>query len=342
VGHLLSNLLIGTGIKMATDLAILQRLKTTGHLDFPFGKPRAFTRPLQDCKLTDPDIALSIASYQDFDGVQLDVLAIKHHGRAAMHDGEVGPATMELFDLPRCCVADYGHPVAKALTAEAIGSGPWKGCHAIGNFHSAIVMVDETNLPAWLKPLWVEVLRRVQQAYDEIGLRFVFVTEDRVNYLTGKKFEGSHQTALSFVTSSDGWIGLAIVGGSGMTCSSTPIWLRLLATYTGGSSNEARIQQWTSLVKHELGHNCGLQHSRGGVMNPSIVNGLPVSWSGDPSETLLERLFGGERVPAADPGPTPGPGPAPPSDRLWFKGEVVAMQGETSLGRFILTPASGV
>lgn len=326
---------------MATDLEILQRLRDTGHLNFPFGKHRPFQRNLVDCRLTDPDVALSIMSYQDFESVNLDALALKHHGRAAMHDGDVGPATMELFETLRCHVPDYGLPVAAAVTGEAVGGGPWKSCHGIGQFHASIVVVDETNLPAWMKPVWVEILRRTQQAYDGVGLRFVFVNSQRIDYLTGKRFEGSEQTRLSFVNSSDGWIGLAIVGPSNMTCSSSPIWLRLLATYTGGSTTEARIQQWTSLVKHELGHNCGLQHSRGGVMNPSIVNGLPVPWDSDPSETILDRLFGGERIPAADPGPTPGPGPVP-DGKLWFKGQVEAMQGETSLGKYILTPASGV
>jgi hypothetical protein len=55
---------------------------------------------------------------------------------------------------------------------------------------------------------------------------------------------------------------------------------------------------------HELGHNAGLDHSRGGVMNPSIVSGLAPSWAGDPSEPILNRYYGGEPI---EQPPVPGP-----------------------------------
>jgi hypothetical protein len=346
LGQFLTHKATGAAITMATTLQVLERLRQTGHLEYPFGKHRPFTRAFTECSLTDPDVALSIASYQDFESVALDALSLKHHGRAAMHDGDVGPATMELFDLDRCWVPDYGPGVAAAVASEAVGAGPWKSCHGIGDYHCAIVIVDERNMPAHLKQsygsgtAWKEVLRRAQLAYVERGLLFIFVNEQRVDYLTGQKVEGPVQTHLSFVTSSNGWIGLAIVGPASMTCSSSPIWLRLLATFTGGTSIEAVITQWTSLVKHELGHNCGLGHSRGGVMNASIVSNLPTSWSGDPSQSILDRLFGGKAVqggPAGDPdGPTPVPG-----DKIWTT-PFDLKQGDKTLGRFILAPATQV
>lgn len=348
-GQFLTYLPLGWTIEMATTLAIMKRLKETGHLDYPFGKLRQFTRKLDECQLTDPDVALSIASYQDFDSVQLDALSVQHHGRAAMHDGDVGPATMALFDLERCMCPDYGPTVAAAYsTAEAIGSGPWKGCHGIGDFHSAIVKVSEANMPAHLKQehkgktVWHEILRLTQQMYAEIGLWFVFINEQGVDYLTGKKVEGAVQTELSFVTSSDGWIGLAIVGSGNMTCSSTAIWLRLLASFGRGYSIEQLIADWVSLLAHELGHNCGFQHLRGSVMNSTLIAWLKGSWLGDPLEAAIKRAFGGIRVPSVGPGPTPGPDPTPPvSGKIWIRGPIEVMQGETPLGKFILTPASG-
>lgn len=287
-----------------TDAQIIALLESTGHLRFPFGVPDSVPpvgNPGYPTRLDDPIVMAGIESYQSFMAPALEPLIAKHHPQrtsaAVRIDGVVGPAMQELFDQPRCEYPDYGLVGA----AQAIGSGSWKSCHGIGDFHSASVRINRTNLPAFLEPLFDEVLTRVRKAYDEVGLRFHF--DDRAPV----------QTEMSFVNSSDGWIGLAIVPGTALSCSASPIWLRLLATYRGGSTNEAIIQQWTSLIKHELGHNCGLSHSSGGVMNPSIVNGLPWSWKGDPSEGLLKSRFGGVPIPA-DPVPPTPPGPNPP---LW-------------------------
>ena len=92
-------------------------------------------------------------------------------------------------------------------------------------------------------------------------------------------------------------IGLAIVG-RGQSCR-TSIW----AKFDPGYQPANVVREWTSLVKHELGHNMGLSHSQGGVMNPSIIAGLPVSWRGDPSEPILSRWFGGKPVPTDPQGP---------------------------------------
>lgn len=289
---------------MPTAAQIIGVLEQTGHLRFPFGVPAtvpAVGAPDYPTDLTDPLVVHAVQSYQSFMAPAIEPLIAKHYPERAsasvVVDGQVGPAMQELFAAPRCEYPDHG-PI---LPAAAIGSGSWKSCHGIGDFHSASVKIDRTNLPSFLAPLFDEVLRRVTMAYDAVGLRFWFDGRSPV------------QTELSFVKSSDGWIGLAIVPGNALSCNANPIWLRLLATYKGGNSSEAIITQWTSLVKHELGHNCGLGHSSGGVMNPSIINGLPTSWAGDPSEPLLKSRFGGVPVSGV---PTP-PTPVPPSGGYW-------------------------
>lgn len=283
---------------MPSAATIIHLLEKTGHLRFPFGVPAAVpavSDPWYPTSLQDPLVVHAIQSYQSFLAPALEPLIAKHYPERASCsvnvDGKVGPAMEELFNAPRCEYPDHGIVHASA----AIGSGSWKSCHDIGNFHAASVRINRSNLPSFLAPLFDEVLRRVTAAYDEIGLRFWFDGRSPV------------QTEMSFVTSSDGWIGLAIVPNTALSCGSSPIWLRLLATYRGGSTDEAIITQWTSLIKHELGHNCGLSHSSGGVMNPSIINGLPVSWKGDPSEQLLRSRFGGVPIPADVPTP-----PLPP------------------------------
>lgn len=305
---------------MPSAAQIIEILEKTGHLRFPFGEHvagvPAVSDPAYPKDLTDQIVVNAVASYQSFMSPVLEGLIAKHHPERAsasvVVDGVVGPALQELFDAPRCACPDYG----MALPAlAAIGGGSWKSCHGIGDFHCAIVQVDESNLPSFLRPLWLEVLRRTVSAYAEMGLKWIFVNQSGVCYLTGKTYSAQPQTRLSFVTSSSGWIGLAIVPNSALSCSTSPIWLQLLATYRGGNSNDAIAQQWTSLVKHELGHNCGLGHSSGGVMNPSIVNGLPTSWRGDPSESLLRSRFGGQPIPP-DSNPVP-PDQPPPGAGFW-------------------------
>lgn len=229
-------------------------------------------------------------------------------------NGEFSPAMESFVQMGRCPIPDFAPPpgvsflysdpdlqrvverMQSDLILPAIGVGNWKGCWSVGDFHCAIVKVNQTGLPSFLKPVFPEVLRRVQLAYAGVGLLFRFTSPDGKDLLTGDNLGTQSNTDMSFVSSSDGWIGLAIVG-QGETCSSR-IWCKFLNTYTGGQSAEQITTQWVTLIKHELGHNCGRSHTNGGVMNPSIVNGLPTEWGpNDPSTQWLRNQFGGVAVP---------------------------------------------
>jgi hypothetical protein len=244
----------------------------------------------------DKIVKQALASYQGSMAIAGDRLAFEHHGRRMIPDGLIGPASRELIEIQRCAVPDFAMDMEPAQ-----GSGNWRGCHSVGNFHALKVLVKRQNMPSHVQPVWEEVKRRTTRAYAAVGL-LVLWTENASD---------DWNTELTFVTSSSGWIGLAIVG-QGRGCSSGDrIWLRLLASFKGREV----VVEWTSLVLHEIGHNVGMGHSNGGVMNPSIINGQDNDWIGDPSESLLRRLYGGEPVPIPDdtPGPGPGPGPSPPS-----------------------------
>ena len=184
---------------------------------------------------------------------------------------------------PRCGHPDYG-PDVEAAT----GSGSWPNCHGIGDFHCAKVRVNPEGMPTFLKPVFDQVLNRVRAAYRDMGLSYDWVGEEST----------FHNTSINFVPRSNGWIGLAIVGQR-ESCSSK-IWARFLATYKPNNV----LNEWTTLIMHELGHNAGLHHSRGGVMNPSIVQGLAPTWRGDPSESILANYYGGEPIPGDNTPPT--------------------------------------
>ncbi len=268
------------------DATIVQLLQDTGHLEHPFGERQEVDSGVRDSPtpLLEPAVIKAIASYHDFNVLALDRLCLKHHSRSARCDGGIGPATRELFDMPRCGCPDHGESVLPAT-----GTGSWESCHGIGDFHAATTKIDTRLMPSFLKPHFDEVWARVVASYEALGLRFIRTEDNDANI----KF--------SWVIGSKGWIGLAIVG-QGESCGSS-IWCKYLAKYNPSDT----VGEWTTLIMHELGHNASLQHTRGGVMSPYIINGLQPTWKGDPSESSLNRFYGGSPVTPDDPPVPPVP-----------------------------------
>ena len=246
------------------------------------------------------------------------------HHRPPNFDGMLGPAMAKMLEVPRCYVPDhrppkdlkFAYPDDPALEEvvwrmqsdePAFGDGNWKGCHDVGQFHAVSVEVDDSGIGGHLRPVFKDVLTRVRSAYSKMGLLIHFI-KDGTDIVTGESFSGRININFSFVRSSAGWIGLAIVGQN-QGCGSN-IWCRYLASYQGGDV----VTQWVTLIKHELGHNTGMGHfsGRSNVMNPSIIRGLPNDWSRDDSSySWLARRFGGEPVDVDDPGD-----PKPPSNSV--------------------------
>lgn len=284
---------------MKTDQEIIQLLFDTGHLNHPYGQairsqvvrdgqPSHGYGPLRlaQLQLGSGQVVHAIASYQDFMTHDLERLCLKHHGRPAHADGDIGQATRDLFEIERCGCPDYGE--AHDHYQPKIGTGNWPGCHGIGDFHAAAVYVDDRQMPSFLEPVFEKVWARTVGAYQEIGLQLIRVQNP-----------GEANIVASFVLTSRGWIGLAVVG-HGKSCGSQ-IWCKYLARYRPSNV----VGSWTELFMHEIGHNCGLNHTRGGIMNPSLISGLPPTWDNDPSESVLNRYYGGEPIPVND-GPIGG------------------------------------
>lgn len=272
-----------------TDSEILALLKLTGHLDCPYGSTHedvTFEAP-HLVSLTHPLVKSAIASYQEFNALALEPLCMCEHGRRANPDGEIGPATRELFKGRICGCSDYG-----AKVSPVVGIGSWKECHGIGDYHAATVYVHVADMPSFLRPVFDEIWDRVVRSYEDIGLRWI------------RTFERNANIDFQFVNRGAGWIGLAQVGHQ-QSCGSA-LWCR----YVSGWQPSNVVAAWTELIQHELGHNCGLQHSRGGKMNASLIIGGDPSWDGDPSKIILERLYGGVPIPGDEPPPGP-PGDDP-------------------------------
>lgn len=285
-------------------------------------------RDLKKLVPSDPVVVQALISYAKMDAPNYTKHVLNKHGRLPYFDGVIGPAMQAMaLENARCPVPDFAPPpdvdfafedpalqqVCKRMqlsaTLPALGVGNWKSCHGIGDFHCVIVSVDQSGLPPFLKSLFKTVLTKVQKAYADIGLLFKFVGSSGIDLITGVSVTGNIGINMSFVSNSSGWIGLAIVG-QGETCTSQPIWCQFLSTYKGGSTDADIVTQWVTLIKHELGHNCGRSHTTGGVMNPSIVNGLPNEWAkNDPSYSWLVSQFGGQPVIIGGGDP---PSPPPP------------------------------
>lgn len=186
----------------------------------------------------------------------------------------------ELFELERCGCPD--------IQLDQSGSGSWpSGCHREypGN-HAFAVYFDLAGFPPHWKNAFDEAWELVQQAYADVGMIF-FETKDR-------------RKANTIVTwqRGSGWIGLAIVP-RGPRCGQT-IWAKYDNRYGSSFSLERLINQLAFLMAHEFGHNMGMSHTRGGVMNPTLINGTfhPDQWrKNDPAyNQYLKRYFGGEPV----------------------------------------------
>lgn len=179
-----------------------------------------------------------------------------------------------LLSEPRCGHRDF------PARGEVVGSGSWpQPCQKGG----VKVHFNTSGMPSSVAARWPEIKKAVFDAYAEIGLKLIEVaTAAEANiYQTWTVLAGST-------------IGMAEFNNE--TCSDR-VFCKLDPGYTG---------YLKSLLAHEMGHNCNLQHrSQGGIMHPSIQpDPNPFTWKGDPSHGDLIRYFGGEPI---EPPVTPPP-----------------------------------
>lgn len=302
-----------------------------GHFNNPANPTGVVESKLDLLTLTSKEVRAAVQSYQEFMAVDFDRLSLRIHGRKGIADGLIWDATEELFAMPRCGEPDYD--IQGANIESAVGRGSWPaGCFTeYPQNHAIAVHIVKSGMPSFLKPHWDRVWETVTAAYRDIGMVLVGVDKPT-----------KPGTKLTFQSLRGSTIGLAIVPNR-PRCSDDPIWLRLDPSYHPRDV----FHQWCRLVAHELCHNMGLSHTRGGIMNPSIVSGpfIETAWRGDPSEPALRRFFGGEPVPPRDHGPD-GPGdpdpPKTPSGRLVLRGVLEGFIDGKSVGEIIAIPKPSV
>lgn len=264
---------------MISDKQIIQQLRDYGYLH---GKINPAT-PVDMLSVKDADVKAALRQYQDFCYYPLNGLVRERHGRDLIIDGDIGPATRDLFSMPRCQVPDFGPRARPALT----GTGSWpKPCQKEGIKY----LINTAGIPSSLVAAWPNVVADVVEAYRLIGLKLVPANaSSEVNIYTHfGSFFGSTIGLSEFNNESC---------GDRVDC-------KLSSSYVGENRG---------LLKHEWGHNCNLGHTRGGTMNPYILDEpdpaarwLPT----DPSYQTLVRYFDG--VPVGEPGPTVPPVTPPP------------------------------
>ena len=279
---------------------------------------------------SEEDARQLVQSFQELD-VNVSRLVAAFHGRELDPDGSVGPATMGVMAFRRCAMPDYAPPPTASFHYEdpdlqaAVesyqrfaeagyvgGTGSWpKGCDPQHkDVHSVVVGIDTSNASTYQKGIMDDVLRYVEETEAEIGQSVRHVRD-------GSFSKPQHEVKFQFIAG--GVIGFAYFPDPN-TCNQT-------VTARIDNSFDARLPVLAELLTHEYkGHSDGLEHSRGGVMNPSI--GSPTeraTWKGDPHEKTKTKYFGGVAIPTTTPPTTPPTIPPTVPGDPWA-GSVVTVQ----------------
>ena len=264
---------------------------------------------------SEADYRALVRSFQTLDA-NVEALVGRRHRRELSADGDVGPATLEVMAYPRCAMPDFAPPPHASFhyddpelqaAVESYqqfadeykgGSGSWpKGCDPqVPNYHSARANVMMGGASAHQKATWAECAKMVEKCLADMGHSIRHVLE-------GDPKDCEHDVRFQSIAGST--IGFAYFPTPN-TCNQT-----VNARLDNGFNPRATVL--AELYVHEYqGHSIGLQHTRGGIMNPSIGSPQnPPSFKGDPSEATVRRYFGGVAIPKTPTTPTDPTNPIP-------------------------------
>lgn len=291
-------------------------------METPYYVNHLITYGYLDGRLKDDEHAIkrALKLYQSFFRDDLTTIQAESGYTSCNTNGVLDEATITHMEQPRCGCADF-------LEGETLGgSGSWPmGCHGSGKFHRVRIYFDQEGMPTHWKPVFDEAWLLVQASYRDMGIDL-----ERVALKSKANITVSWERSRS-------WIGLAIVGRN-LTCSKV-IWAKFDNQYGKSFTREQLINQLAMLLAHEFGHNMGLSHSNGGVMNPTLsrFKFTTTSWRRDPQEPTMRRWFGGvpfnvNPTPTPIPDPTPPPPQEPPTELSLGMGWVNTSDGSILIG----------
>lgn len=321
---------------MLTERELIKFLYDTGHF-WNVSNPNGLNVGLADLSvltLADKVTQDAVASWQASDA-NFSVLAGIVHRRDVNADGDVGPVTQFMVEVPRCAMPDHSPPdnaqfkyddpflqgavesmqrfnlASQSDKEAAVGSGsfPVPGCDPTrknrATEHSTVLNLDLSKTPSKTLSEMDEILLFLRKCMAEKGLAVRCV-----------KNGGSAPTH---------FLEWAYLLGStiGINYFPTPGTCNQVVNGRIDIGFQDRPIIMAGLLVHEAkGHGIGLNHTRGGIMNSSINLVDPLSWIGDPAESTLNRYFGGAAVPLDDDVPSPPPPPPPPGTEPEFIGEL--------------------
>ena len=263
-----------------------------------------------------------IASVQHSGGSALQELVRIEHSRELAIDGDAGPATLALIDMPRCGVPDWGPGSGKHVTEDgllvdemgeviegpSLGSGSWRhSCFPeFQNVHVLVLSMNFSSAHSMWRSNLDEILRLVTDADHEVGLHKIYIDNSRtpnVAWTPGGWVLVPEVLSSSTVHRRVGHqrIGGSVIGWNTVARNHTCTTAANGAIDSGyGPSGERGIRVLCRLELHECTHGRGLGHynataSVPSIMHPSITDGK-VSWVGDRVETIQRRFFGGIRI----------------------------------------------
>ena len=279
-----------------------------------------------------PLVKKAILSWQSADA-NFNVLSFIFHLRSIIHEAEeIGPVTQIMIGAKRCPMPDHPPPPTASFDygipdlneavksyqewAEYVGgSGSWPKCDPQRpDVHSTRVNLTTTSASAHQKSILKETVSLVEKCEAEYGqsVRHIF---------DGDPEEAEHDVRFELIPGNV--IGYCYFPKPN-TCN------QIVQCRIDNSFNP-NVITFANLLEHEYkGHGDGLEHTNGGIMNPSIITIDPMTWKGDKSESIKRRYFGGVPIP---PGPTnPPPDPTDPVDH----NGIVVIDGKLYKSKFWL------